>query len=67
MEIIITMECVFCGKSHEVVVNFEDYLKWQDGEAIQRAMPYLSATQREQIISKICPACQIDIFGSGED
>jgi hypothetical protein len=28
----------------------------------QDAFPYLSATEREQLISHICPDCQHDIF-----
>jgi len=37
------------------------------GELAQNAFPYLSATEREQLISHICPKCQDSIFGSDED
>ena len=59
--------CPFCGAEHSVMVEMEDYLAWQDGELAQNAFPYLSATEREQLISHICPACQEKIFGVDEE
>lgn len=55
--------CPFCGKEHSVMVDMEGYLAWQEGDLVQNAMPHLSATEREQLISHICPQCQADIFG----
>ena len=57
------MNCVFCGDVHYVDVNPDAYKRWVEGELIQRAMPELSPTQREQLISKMCPKCQVKIFG----
>lgn len=62
-EIIVTFVCPFCGKEHSVQVMESDYLAWQDGKLAQHAFPYLSDTEREQMISHICPACQASIFG----
>lgn len=59
----IEIQCPFCGDIHTVTVDFEGYLAWQGGELIQRAMPELSATEREALISGICPKCQSEIFG----
>ena len=59
--------CPFCGAEHSVMVEMEDYFAWQDGELAQKAFPYLSATEREQLISHICPECQDKIFGIDED
>lgn len=58
--------CPFCGKQHKVEVDGSDYFAYMDGELAQNAFPYLSATEREQIISHICPACQQSIFGGEE-
>jgi hypothetical protein len=58
----IDLTCVFCGDEHSVLVNVDHYGKWVNGELIQRAMPELKSTQREQLISKICPDCQDDLF-----
>lgn len=59
----LTITCPFCGKVHSVSVNVADYIRWTNRELVQNAFPYLSATEREQIISGICPTCQRDIFG----
>lgn len=65
--IIVSMACPFCGKAHEVEVVENDYLDWQDGKLAQAAFPYLSAVQREELISHLCPECQGDIFGSDDE
>lgn len=64
---IIAITCPFCGADHEVEVNFQKYINWMGGELIQRAMPDLTPTEREQLISHICPKCQEGIFGSEDD
>lgn len=62
--VIITITCPFCGCTHEVEVSESEYLNWSfGGELIQKAMPTLSATEREQLVSHICPKCQKKIFG----
>ncbi len=66
MRIDVLISCVFCGKDHSVEVDLARYEMWQAGELIQKAMPNLSATEREQLISGICPKCQGSIFG-GDD
>ena len=66
MKITVTTRCPFCGKAHDVEVNEIDYLNWQDGELIQNAMPYLSAQEREYLITGICADCWESMF-SGED
>lgn len=63
MKINITMNCPFCGKGHVVRnVGLEDYYNWLDGVSAQKAFPYLNATEREQLISDICPECQKEFF-----
>jgi len=59
--------CVLCGNFHSVMVKKEDYVKYLEGELVQKAFPYLNATQREQIISGLCPKCQEDMFGSEKE
>jgi len=58
----IDLICVLCGDDHSVLVNMDNYDKWVNGELIQKAMPELKPTGREQLISKICPDCQDDLF-----
>ena len=54
--------CVFCGKYHEVEVPINGFYAWQMGAVIQNAMPEVNATDREFLISGICPACQKAVF-----
>ena len=60
---IVEIHCPICGKTHTVEVNEDAYYDWQDGMLIQNAMPDLTPTEREQLISKLCPECQKMVFG----
>lgn len=66
-KMLVELQCQICGRIHSVTVNADAYMDWLNGDLIQRAMPELSATEREQLISSICPACQERIFGEDED
>ena len=59
--------CPFCGAEHSIRVSDHDYEAWQDGELAQNAFPYLSADEREMLISGICPSCWEDSFGIEDD
>ena len=65
--VIISMNCCVCGKEHTVEVSEHAYYQWQSGACIQTVMSTLSATEREQLISHICPACQASIFGADDE
>lgn len=54
--------CPFCGEYHEVLVSEADYAEWQGGELAQNAFPYLTAEEREILISGICPDCWGKMF-----
>lgn len=51
------VKCVDCGREYMVAYYEKDYQKWQDGELIQRAMPYLSPSFRELLKTGICKVC----------
>ena len=59
----IEITCPFCGATHFVTCSAEGFEAWQNGELIQNALPELTPTEREQLISQICPECQKSIFG----
>ena len=65
----ITIEtvCPVCGTINYVTVAKADLAKYEadDGMLIQDAFPYLSADEREMLISGICPKCW-DMMFSGE-
>lgn len=66
-DVSIVTTCPFCGHANFVEVNEDDYLDWSDGTLAQVAFPYLSADEREMLISGICPKCWDSMFGSDEE
>ena len=66
-EVTVITVCPICGHANEVEVNEIDYLDWQDGMLVQDAFPYLSANEREKLISGICPSCWDKMFPPEED
>lgn len=66
-EVCIVTRCPLCGRGNEVEVNENDYFDWDDGMNVAVAFPYLSANEREMLISGICPTCWEKTFGSMED
>lgn len=54
--------CPVCQEWHKVVVKFDDLMAWKNGEPIEKAMPYLTASEREMLISGICAECWAKIF-----
>lgn len=66
-EVCVITRCPFCGRGHEVEVNESDYWDWDDGVHVQDAFPYLSAGEREMLVSGICPNCWDKTFGQAED
>ena len=66
-EVCVFTTCPFCGHENEVEVNHMDYLDWQNGELAQDAFPYLSANEREMLISGCCPRCWEKMFWGDEE
>ena len=62
MRINVEITCPFCGEDHAVEVNLARFVAWQNGELISNAMPDLTFTEREQLISGWCPNCQAKIW-----
>ena len=54
--------CPLCKNTTWVSVPVEAYEAWQMGMCIQNAWPDGSATDRETLISGICPECQKETF-----
>ena len=48
------------------MVNGQDVVDWKGGKYIQDAMPYLSADERELLISGTCGTCFDKMFGGSE-
>ena len=60
--------CNLCKGQTEMMVNINDYAAWEDdrgkpeGLLIQDAMPYLTADEREVLISGTCGECFDNMF-----
>lgn len=68
IDVRVELLCPICGNYHYVDVNKNDLIAWGENEVLaQKAFPYLSSTEREQLISHWCPECQERIFGDFED
>lgn len=65
-EISVAIQCPFCDHAHEVKVNEVDFFDWLGGTIAQDAFPYLSADEREMLISGICGDCWDKMFGGEE-
>ncbi len=61
-DIRLEMACPFCGVVHYVECREDQYNAYCNGELAQVAFDDLTATEREQIISHICPDCQAEVF-----
>ena len=49
--------CPFCGKSEIKKFDQEGFDDWSSGELIQNAMPNVSPSDREFLITGICDKC----------
>lgn len=63
MRVSLIGNCVFCNKTWRVKVDRADLEKYMQGALVQDAFSHLPATDRECIISGMCPTCQDKIFG----
>ena len=59
--------CRIFGDNQRIHVFPDDVTDWQNGKLIQDAMPYLSADERELIISGTCGKCFDEMFGECDE
>lgn len=64
--ITINNDCKCCGNEVNVMLNYGDFQRWQHGQYIQDAAPYLNENEREFLISQICGDC-FDKMYEGND
>lgn len=62
MDTIKNILCKMCGETKEVHFDKKDFDRWKKGEPIQDALYYLSADQRELLLSGICGTCFDKLF-----
>ena len=56
------VHCVQCGQLCEVAAYKSDIVEWQNGKYAEDAFPYLTADERELLISRTCPDCWDRMF-----
>lgn len=62
------VKCRCCSEEYSIDVGEDDYIDWKDGKGyIQDLLPYLSAAQRELLISNTCDDCWGGLFGWDDD
>ena len=54
--------CRICKGEQVLYLYAEDVERWQNGEHIQDVMPYLSAGERELLISQTCDKCWKELY-----
>ena len=65
---VLEVQCKYCSIVYTILANREDVAKWQAGEGyIQNILAYLSASERELLISGTCDNCWKSMFGSDEE
>jgi len=62
----VTVPCPSCGVGTHITVNRAAFRKWQAGELIQDAMPYLSVDERETLITGLCTPCSDIVYEEEE-
>ena len=60
------VNCIQCHQPQHIEARTADLDAWIGGELIQVAMPYLTADEREILISGVCGTCFDDMFGGEE-
>ena len=63
---IVAVDCIRCKERQHIRTKTEDLDSWENGEVIQNAMPYLTADEREVLISGKCGSCFEGLYGGGE-
>ena len=63
----VVSRCQKCGDTQTMLVKKTDLRDWKQGKYIQDAMPYLTADDRELLISGTCGPCFDNMFPEEED
>lgn len=57
-----SVECLECHRVYTFDISRGDYYDWQHGKHAQNAFPYLTADERELLISRTCGPCFDKMF-----
>ena len=63
-----TIACQHCNAVQTISAPAVNFLAYESGQAyIQDALPMLTSSEREMLISQTCDDCWIEFFGEPED
>ena len=64
----VSVPCKFCRTTHVIEVTEDSFAEWNspDRRNIQFVFPYLSASERELLISGMCDKCWDETFSEKE-
>ena len=58
------VRCNLCSKEYNIIADRNDMEAWLSGDKyIQDALSYLSAAERELLISRTCDTCFTELYG----
>ena len=66
-KILVGNRCPICGKMNSIEIYKKDFEAWQNGALIQNVMPYLTAKERELLITGTCSECWDKMFRVDDD
>ena len=64
---LLTPKCVVCELTGQLMVPLDGVLAYYRGAHVQDAFPNLSASEREQVVTGIHPACWDEMTKDWED
>lgn len=53
----VAVRCPFCNKEQSAEYPMGGFVAWKNGKTIQAAMPSVSLSDREKLISGMCDEC----------
>lgn len=60
---VIDVKCLYCGIVTSIILNKQDLIDWMSGSGpIEKILYYLSANERELLISNTCGECFDNLF-----
>lgn len=60
---VVDIQCNMCRKFYTIILNRQDILEWSSGVGpIEEILDYLSADDRELLISQTCGSCFDSLF-----
>lgn len=62
-----TKPCMVCGRVSTLQVPAEGFIRWQNGDYIQTALPDLTVEEREMLMTGTHPDCWDTAFPDEED